>query len=132
MERTITLPLKKKWFDMIKSGQKKEEYREITPYWISRFLKVPKWKAEHILETPEFLLSHDMSVVSNYEYLERGLINLESKCKNTKLEFTLCYPRKDDNSRRMVFKNPVIRIGRGNPEWGAEPGKPYFVITWEE
>lgn len=131
MERTITLPLKKKWFDLIKSGEKKEEYREITPYWISRFVKVPKWKVEHILETPEILL-HDMSVVSNYEYLERGLINLESKCKNTKLEFTLGYPRKDDSSRRMVFKNPSIRIGCGKPEWGAEPGKQYFVITWEE
>ena len=25
----LTLPIKKKWFDMIKSGEKKEEYREI-------------------------------------------------------------------------------------------------------
>ena len=24
-----------------------------------------------------------------------------------------------------------IRIGTGKPEWGAEPGKEYFVITWE-
>ena len=30
-----------------------------------------------------------------------------------------------------TFKNPSIRIGRGKPEWGAEPGKQYFVITWE-
>ena len=27
------MTLKKKWFDMIKSGEKKEEYREIKPYW---------------------------------------------------------------------------------------------------
>ena len=27
----LTLPIKKKWFDMIKSGEKKEEYREIKP-----------------------------------------------------------------------------------------------------
>lgn len=33
----LTLPIKKKWFDMIKSGEKKEEYREIKPYWTKRF-----------------------------------------------------------------------------------------------
>lgn len=32
----LTLPIKKKWFDMILSGEKKEEYREITPYYESR------------------------------------------------------------------------------------------------
>ena len=33
----LTLPIKKKWFDMILSGEKKEEYREIKPYWFIRF-----------------------------------------------------------------------------------------------
>ena len=32
----LVLPIKKKWFDMIKSGEKKEEYREIKPYYNSR------------------------------------------------------------------------------------------------
>ena len=32
----IILPIKKKWFDMILSGEKKEEYREIKPYYRSR------------------------------------------------------------------------------------------------
>ena len=32
----LTLPIKRKWFDMIVSGEKKEEYREIKPYWTSR------------------------------------------------------------------------------------------------
>lgn len=36
----LILPIKKKWFDMILSGEKKEEYREIKPYYISRFSKV--------------------------------------------------------------------------------------------
>ena len=25
-----------------------------------------------------------------------------------------------------------LMIGTGKPEWGAEPGKEYFVITWSE
>lgn len=33
----LTLPIKKKWFDMIKSGEKKEEYREIKKYYGTRF-----------------------------------------------------------------------------------------------
>lgn len=34
----LILPIKKKWFNMILSGEKKEEYREIKPYWTMRFL----------------------------------------------------------------------------------------------
>lgn len=32
----LHLTLKKQWFDMIKSGEKTEEYREIKPYWTKR------------------------------------------------------------------------------------------------
>lgn len=35
---TLHLTLKKKWFDLIKSGQKTEEYREIKPYWDRRLI----------------------------------------------------------------------------------------------
>jgi len=33
----LTLPIKKKWFDMIESGEKKEEYRNPSLYYIVRF-----------------------------------------------------------------------------------------------
>ena len=33
----LTLPIKKRWFDMIAAGEKTEEYREIKPYWTARF-----------------------------------------------------------------------------------------------
>lgn len=32
----LHLVLKKKWFDMIASGEKKVEYRDIKPHWTSR------------------------------------------------------------------------------------------------
>lgn len=35
---TLHLTLKKEWFNMILSGEKKEEYREIKPYWIRRLM----------------------------------------------------------------------------------------------
>lgn len=34
----LTLPIKKKWFDMIRHGEKKEEYRNITLRYESMFL----------------------------------------------------------------------------------------------
>lgn len=41
----LTLPIKKKWFDMILSGEKKEEYREMTPYYQVRFANLWKFDA---------------------------------------------------------------------------------------
>lgn len=35
----LPLTLKKKWFDMIASGEKKEEYRDLKTYWITRLEK---------------------------------------------------------------------------------------------
>lgn len=36
--KTLHLTLKKKWFDMIASGEKKEEYRDLKKYWAKRFM----------------------------------------------------------------------------------------------
>ena len=36
----LILPIKKKWFDMILSGEKLEEYREVKPYYTKRLQKV--------------------------------------------------------------------------------------------
>lgn len=40
----LTLPIKKEWYDLIKAGIKKEEYRDISPYYKSRFKKLFKGK----------------------------------------------------------------------------------------
>ncbi len=55
----LILPIKQKWFDMILHGGKKEEYREIKPYWDKRILKalgcdtMPEEKAKESLRTKE-------------------------------------------------------------------------------
>ena len=36
--KTLHLVLKRKWWDMIASGEKKEEYREVCHYWARRLL----------------------------------------------------------------------------------------------
>lgn len=42
-EKILYLTLKKEWFDKIKSGEKKEEYREKKPYYEHRFLHCSNW-----------------------------------------------------------------------------------------
>jgi len=37
--KVLHLTLKKKWFDMISSGEKKEEYRGYSHYWVRRLFK---------------------------------------------------------------------------------------------
>lgn len=38
----LTLPIKRKWFDMIMDGTKKEEYREKNRYYMTRFKNLPR------------------------------------------------------------------------------------------
>ena len=109
---TLTLTLKRKWFDLIKSGVKLEEYREMKECWYNRLCRE---------QNP------------NQPWLNpMGGFYFEIRKDFETLVFTLGYPKKTDMERRLVFKNPKIRIDTGKPEWGAEPGKKYFVITWEK
>lgn len=118
--KTLTLPLKKKWFDLIKAGIKKEEYREIKPFWEKRLLDYKAIKADvQALMFKRYVLRIPYDVCKDYPREYDSLV------------FTLGYPKAGDTERRLTFKGPKIRIGTGRPEWGAEPGKNYFVITWE-
>ncbi len=57
----LTLPIKKKWFDMIKSGEKKEEYREIKPYYESRFMNLLRIDLGKFKETEYVLFRNGYS-----------------------------------------------------------------------
>ena len=114
--KTLTLSLKKQWFDMIKAGIKKEEYREIKPRYLEMFCTT--------LGGFEASRSNDFDVSFHLKWPEEQGFD--------SIVFTLGYPKAGDTKRRLEFKNPKIRIGQGCPEWGAEPGKMYFVISWEE
>lgn len=97
----LTLPIKKKWFDMILSGEKKEEYREIKPYWTKRF---------------------------------------ENNLNEVVLNMNYRYPMIESAKGTVIFKNGYqknaprikcfieLRQDYGKPEWGAKPGKEYYVL----
>lgn len=118
---TLTLQLKRMWFNMIRAGVKLEEYREIKPHYIRQWIKFKPLKNDLIKDYKQGFDEGEIEGAKN----ELLFLNFD------KLVFTLGYPKTGDASRRLEFKNPKIRIGEGRPEWGAEPGKLYFVITWE-
>lgn len=91
----LILPIKKKWFDMIRSGQKKEEYREIKPYWTSRFNNM---KGEDI------------------------------KIENDEVVFNIIFRNGYKKDSPKLKCKCFLRTGIGKEEWGAEPGKEYYIL----
>ena len=99
----LTLPIKKKWFDMIKSGEKKEEYREIKSYYTSRF-------------------SRNLPT-SDYEIYETNL-----KGKTLLSSFPVIFRNGYSKSSPSIKCFVALKISYGKEEWGAEPNKLYYVL----
>ena len=97
-EKNLQLSLKIEWFKMTKAGIKTEDYREITPYWEKRLVCAREYGGR-----PSFYLFKTNTM-------------------------TLGYPSKTDTDRILKLEHKGIEIRTGNPEWGAEPNKLYFVI----
>lgn len=95
----LILPIKKQWYDMIVSGVKKEEYRELKPYWERRI--------ESAMSKGNF-----------------GLFIRKIPARIDDLYIRNGYGK---NKPTAKISAVVIR-GQGKPEWGAEPGKEYFVF----
>ena len=53
-QKMLILPMKKKWFDMILSGEKKQEYRESKPYWRTRVNNWEVANGENSTESKSF------------------------------------------------------------------------------
>lgn len=121
--KTLDLVLKRKWYDMIASGEKTEEYREIKPYWICRFC----YKASPSYPVPWMSM---VVTAQNPEYLKKALKWRTMVLWNfTHVTFHLGYS-KDRPS--MTFAIKEIVIDEGKEEWGALPGETYFVIKLGE
>jgi len=84
----LELVLKKKWFDMIESGQKTEEYRELKQYWWTRIFTSP---------------------YDNLDTLPMGHYN----GKHQTVRFSLGYGK---NRKQMVWKIGFHAIGTAKPE----------------
>lgn len=100
--KVLDLPLKAKWYDMIEHGGKREEYREVKPYWCKRLLGVDE-------------------PIGVEHYCPEGC----NVFGYTHVRFRYGYTK-----RTMTFKIDEITIGRGNPNWGAPTDKDVFIIKF--
>lgn len=126
--KNLQLSLKKKWFDMTASGEKTEDYREITPYWEKRLYncQIECTKSKFYGDCQEFI---NNKIVNSFPCHKCEYSELKQFTHNT---MTLGYPSKNDTSKTLTYKHAGIHIGEGKPEWVAEKGKLYFVIKHGE
>ena len=112
MARILVLHLKKKWFDKIKNFEKLEEYREINDYWMKRLIK----------NGPKDGIKKGFMAVGSEQWREFSEIH-----------FALAYPKREDKEKWIIIKGPIkIFVGFGRTDWGAEPCKDYFIISWNK
>ena len=116
--KTLHLVLKRKWWDMIASGEKKEEYREVCHYWAIRLLdRQYRWYSQNIDYPNDFIdwlcfgLTHNDIAFRSYE--------------------NVCFHLGYTNTT-MTFRIEYFILSMGKEEWGAEPNKYYFVIKLGE
>ena len=103
MKNTLRLPLKKQWYEMIESGIKTEEYREIKPYWTRRFIGMNQ-------PLFSFRYGYQQANVKGY----------------THVKFSYGYTK-----RTMTFEIKEITIGKGKLEWGAPKGEVFIIKLGE-
>lgn len=119
MGRILHLPLKKKWYEMIESGYKTEEYREIKPYWIKRLLKGAETSFCAIDDisddTANFYSTHPRKINQGLAF--GGLAKSFDKVK-----FSYGYTK-----RTMMFNVRYFGVLKGKKQWGA-PSEDVFVI----
>jgi hypothetical protein len=102
--RILYLTLKGKWFDMIAAGIKKEEYREIKPYWENRFIDQKKQTA--------------LDATTESEIAWKGFDAVFFKNGYSK------------EARSMLVEFKGFDIGSGYPHWGG--GNETFILKLGE
>ena len=118
----LQLSLKTKWFEMTKKGIKTEDYREINNYWAKRLLLIKFTGSEGEKVTDSELYS---VITQNLDILQLHVNGFNEFQFNI---MTLSYPKSTDSERILKLEHKGIEIRTGNPDWGAEQGKLYFVI----
>lgn len=111
----LHLTLTKKWFDMIASGEKKEEYRELKKHWINRFVIKDYRKYSTQLDAKDLLAS----------YREQPLFNSISNTFDY-VEFKNGYSKK---APTLLLECKGITIGNAKPEWSDGFKDKCFVIA---
>lgn len=107
----LTLPIKRKWLEMIRSGQKKEEYRSLSPYYAARFKRFLGWEL----------------IPASQDQVERAL---RARGRVPFKDIILRAGYSAFAPATMI--SGYITISTGRPEWGAAEGEEYYVLHIEK
>lgn len=118
MSKLLHLTLKKQWFDMIISGEKKEEYREIKPYWFGRLVRTSRSfnldkLCERFKTDSPIAVKEDILITSSFHFMCPELI-----------EFRNGYGK---DAPSMIVECIKFGIGKGNKQLGA-PDQNCFIF----
>ena len=131
--KILTLNLIKQWFDLTLQGIKKEEYRDITPYWAKRLLcmenrgSISKFYGESIIKR----ICSRLIDFKLYQYnsIEEVLNVFQIKFKEEYQNTDVRNGYKSLNKvPRFIIENKGISIGKGNPDWGYVGEDNVFII----
>lgn len=112
----MVLPIKNKWYEMILSGHKKEEYREIKPYYEARLQNL----FGAILIEPTSIFQQ-----SKYELLQGKEVPEEIRKEPVQdIIFRNGYSKNSPSFKARCS----LSVGTGKTEWGAEEGKQYYIL----
>lgn len=117
--KTLYLPLRREWYEMIERGEKLEEYRVKSAYWIARLLEWRFMPNAHTVVTEQITME-GARIIADKE--------LNAYCGHLipKHYDVVCFSY-GYTKRRMTFKVKNITIGCGRREWGA-PDHDTFII----
>ena|ERR1700739_662263 len=104
----LPMALKRKWFDMILSGAKTDEYREIKSYWITRLTR----NQHHHIQEGAFIQYALNAKTAIYKHIDA-------------IQFTNGY---DSKLPSFIIQCKGIEIGYAKNEWSDGYSKPVFVI----
>lgn len=107
----LTFSIEKKWFDMILSGEKKEKYLNIKPYYKIRLVNA-------------FFDGYQNYILYG-DTLELFLKSGNSEKYLAQVMFRNGYGK---NSPSFIA-DCSLNIKQGKAEWGAEKGVDYYVLT---
>lgn len=122
--KILHLPLKAKWYEMIESGVKTEEYREIKPYWCDRLIygyPLGREYWETVLPTTVKVANERKNILTS-DALHHLLVWNYGLRGYSHVKFSYGY-----TTRTMTFEIESISIGKGKAEWGA-PNEEVFII----
>ncbi len=117
--KILYLPLKKEWYEMLERGEKPEEYRVKSAYWIARLLEWRFMPNAHTVVT-ERVTMEEARMIAN-EGFNAYCGHLVPKHYDA-VRFSYGYTK-----RRMLWECCGITEGIGRPEWGA-PNYETFII----